>query len=273
MPTKQKQTYKSNKKMNAWYEKLWIWACILIIVMTIPFIINELYMLGNKNDTGYTTLWDAKDVLSFYGSILGAFSTILVVIVTIRFTVNQQKLDRKSTVKPFLCTEYRPYYDIDDFSLIKTENTTFITIEKNEIATYKKIPNIISENSMESIIEKTYKKLRFFNDYYLMDYNINNVGSGNALNIDIQINGLIIIPRLSIPTNKIMTFKLIINLNELKNGEETTQKFTYVYDDVTGFSSYTQSETIIMYRDENGSLSSRQNLNDLISIPEEKRRY
>lgn len=43
----------------------------LILILGIPYIINELYM---KNE-GYTTLWEAKDVLSFYGSVLSFIGT------------------------------------------------------------------------------------------------------------------------------------------------------------------------------------------------------
>lgn len=58
---------------------------ILIFMFLIPIGINEVY----KFDTRYVTKWDAADVLSFYGTILGAAATIIAVKVTITFTYRQ----------------------------------------------------------------------------------------------------------------------------------------------------------------------------------------
>lgn len=55
---------------------------ILIIfasIFIIPIIINESY----KADSGYITLWDAKDLLSYFGTVLSAIGTIFIGIVAI----------------------------------------------------------------------------------------------------------------------------------------------------------------------------------------------
>lgn len=41
--------------------------CVLLLVVGVPIIINECYKTG-----GYITLWNAADVLAYYGAILGA---------------------------------------------------------------------------------------------------------------------------------------------------------------------------------------------------------
>lgn len=66
-----------------WYMKWWLWLCTLIIVLAIPFIINELYIFGDSTGRGYFTLWEAKDALAFYGSLLAAIGTIALGIVAI----------------------------------------------------------------------------------------------------------------------------------------------------------------------------------------------
>jgi len=84
-----------------WYKKIWIWICIiviLIVLISIPFIINESY----KAVWGYITMWGAEELLAFYGNLLAAVTTIVSVIITILFTVNNQKKERKLAVKPFL---------------------------------------------------------------------------------------------------------------------------------------------------------------------------
>ena len=49
---------------------------ILLSTLSIPFLINELYKLGSETGKGYYTLWEAKDVLSFYGSFLSFIGTM-----------------------------------------------------------------------------------------------------------------------------------------------------------------------------------------------------
>lgn len=58
---------------------------ILFLIVGVPLIINELY----KVDKGYVTLWGAAEVLSYYGTILGASATLLAVLFTIKFTRRQ----------------------------------------------------------------------------------------------------------------------------------------------------------------------------------------
>lgn len=66
----------------------WFYVGLLAIVIFafgIPIVINECY----KSNSGYTTLWSAADVLSYYGTILGALVAITTIIVTIGFTRKQ----------------------------------------------------------------------------------------------------------------------------------------------------------------------------------------
>lgn len=49
---------------------------ILLSTLSISFLINEIYKLGIRIENGYYTLWEAKDVLSFYGSYLAFLGTI-----------------------------------------------------------------------------------------------------------------------------------------------------------------------------------------------------
>lgn len=64
-----------------------------LLIVGIPAAINEAYKTG----TGYVTLWDAKDVLSYYGTILGSLVTIAGLAITISFTKRQ--IQRESYLK------------------------------------------------------------------------------------------------------------------------------------------------------------------------------
>lgn len=56
----------------------------LILVVGVPLAINECYKAG-----GYVTMWNAEDVLSYYGTILGSIVSIAVLAATILFTRKQ----------------------------------------------------------------------------------------------------------------------------------------------------------------------------------------
>lgn len=64
-------------------------ASLLFLTIGIPIIINECYKAG-----GYITLWQAEDVLSYYGTILGATVSVAVLAATILFTRKQIRHDQ-----------------------------------------------------------------------------------------------------------------------------------------------------------------------------------
>lgn len=64
-------------------------ASLLFLTIGIPIIINECYKAG-----GYITLWQAEDVLSYYGTILGATVSVAVLAATIIFTRKQIRHDQ-----------------------------------------------------------------------------------------------------------------------------------------------------------------------------------
>lgn len=74
-----------NKKKVAW-----ALASVLFLTVVIPIAINESYKYG----VIYVTKWEAADVLSYYGALLGSISTIVALVVTIAFTKKQIQRDR-----------------------------------------------------------------------------------------------------------------------------------------------------------------------------------
>lgn len=56
-------------------------AAILLVVLP-PVVINEAYKKGE----GYITVWTGSEFLAYYGTILGAVSTIIALVGTIVFT-------------------------------------------------------------------------------------------------------------------------------------------------------------------------------------------
>lgn len=67
------------------FKSKWVWIAfvsLVVLVVGVPILINELY----KQDKGYITVWGGEDVLSYYGTILGAAVTIIALYFTIKTT-------------------------------------------------------------------------------------------------------------------------------------------------------------------------------------------
>lgn len=105
----------------------------LIFTIIIPIAINESY----KRGVVYITKWDAADALSYYGTLLGAVTTVTVLAITISFTKKQirhgQFLDHnyakweqiESTITKILL-DISPLA-INDFREIDTSNNKIST--------------------------------------------------------------------------------------------------------------------------------------------------
>ena len=80
------KTTKTIKKVG----KALLWVVVgIFFVVIVPVLINEAY----KRGPGYVTMWGAKEVLGYYGTILGACVTAAGLVVTIRFTKSQLQRD------------------------------------------------------------------------------------------------------------------------------------------------------------------------------------
>ena len=72
------------------HRKFWIIALVLFFFIAgIPIIINESYKLAYKIGVLYVTMWEAPDVLSYYGAVLGASIAVTTLVITILFTRRQ----------------------------------------------------------------------------------------------------------------------------------------------------------------------------------------
>ena len=75
---------------------------IFFFGVAVPIIINELYKTGE----GYITVWSGADVLSYYGSILGACGGVLGVFLSIRYAQKEYKEDARQRIMPFIATDF-----------------------------------------------------------------------------------------------------------------------------------------------------------------------
>lgn len=78
-------------------KKVWKWILsglgAAAILVGVPILINECYKAGG----GYITIWDAPDVLSYYGTVVSAAIAVATIAVTISF--NRKQIQRDSYLK------------------------------------------------------------------------------------------------------------------------------------------------------------------------------
>ena len=83
------------KQKKPLYKMKWFLIMVALILVAIPFLINELYKLGNTTGKGYITLWGANDALSFYGVILSVIGTVYLGYVAIKQNERIMHLEEK----------------------------------------------------------------------------------------------------------------------------------------------------------------------------------
>lgn len=90
MAKTEEKKHKSIKNASAVWKPMVLVVAVAILVFGIPIGINEAYKAG----AGYVTMWGAAEVLSFYGSVLGAVVTAASLFATIWFTRKQIARDK-----------------------------------------------------------------------------------------------------------------------------------------------------------------------------------
>ena len=253
---------------------------VLFFVFGIPLIINYLY---NKTATIsiFAMNWEASDALSFYGSILGAAATIYVLQQTIQFTLRNQKEERKLAIKPYLETIKYNHTDVTEIN--DDGNIVFLSVSKNRITYQGDLPDSIrSIRTRETKLLKGQQKdpftqtalqrdiVEYFTSHYLLSYEIQNCGAGNAINVEFCINAKSTIPGFCVTLEKTKKFLIIFNDDLLTDGEYE-MVFTLTYSDISSFGKYGQSEKIKLYK-ENSIMKTKQTVRDLLTAPLEIRK-
>ena len=263
---------KKNEK-KPFYKNWWFWLTTIGAVFGVPMIINALY-IKNK---GYMTAWSGEDVLAYYGSLLGATATIIAVVLTIKFTVNNQKEERKVSVKPYLQTKYQllssysagQFDNVDLFiqykkGLIETARELPTWLQKIEILNHKssEYNDISGRLSIKREIEEINK--RYFKNNYIIDYRIKNYGSNTAIDVGLYLNGMCLLPKFCIGTNDEKQFVIMMS----EDDNETLLSIVLEYFDVYSIGKYQQKESFLLrkYGEELQVVQFKENL---LTSPEE----
>lgn len=257
------------------YKKLWFWVFIMVglgFAVIGPMVINALYI---KNE-GYITVWRGEDVLSYYGSLLGAVATIIAVILTIKFTVEKEKKERKEAVKPYLQTRSRTIYSLSD--KVFDEDVVYIKIENGIITPQRNIPyeifkikqdlKHVNENKNINFVEKllncTEKEAQFFKSFCVLEYEIENYGSSTTKETEIYMKGISLLPKFCIRQGEVKKIVLIIS----KDLTDSIIGFVFEFYDIYSLGKYCQKETFELRKLDNETFV----LNcDMLTSPKEIR--
>lgn len=80
---------RKRRTIPRWIQVVAFALMVLLLIVGIPLIINGCYKKG-----GYITMWDAADVLAYYGTLLGSAVAVGVLALTIIFTRKQIERER-----------------------------------------------------------------------------------------------------------------------------------------------------------------------------------
>lgn len=262
--------------------KIIVIVTLFIIAIAVPFFINELY----KDNAGYITIWGAEEVLAFYGELLGSLATIGAVYLTIDYSVYREKCVHKNSIRPFLSTTYFRQYDYAAF--VETfDNVEFICLSHDGILnigkeaplgvrvmeSFTKNLNMDSDdvkNGEESYegIKRLAEIMKFGDDFFMIEYTLENFGGGNAIEVEMKINHKLVKQPFALNGQNKKIFRVFIDTKDMVVGKDWEITFLYDFYDQELLGKYRQNETITLIKDEYG-VSLYQHILDFMSVPRE----
>jgi hypothetical protein len=195
----------------------------IILLVFVPIIINEAY----KADTGYVTVWNAEDVLSYYATILGAVATIAAVVGTILYNEHSRRVDRQRQIMPLLDCRL----ETDVVHNLKAGYTDGLDII---------VLSFMNSHSTKQVTHKMMEDIKK-GKYRYFEYHLHNVGAGNAIQIKVTIDG-IRLREFNIQANSKEVLKILIDNNYLD--EPTVIHFQFRYTNVDQSAYYKQEESV-----------------------------
>lgn len=252
----------------------------ILLVFVIPIAINWIYEQPALMPL-FAMSWEAKDVLGFYGSLLGsvigAAATIYVLRKTIQFTVDNQKEERKLAVRPYLETQK---YQYTDFSKISCgENTVFLMISKALITYQAEVPDVIIDKQKQidryrrsnvknpiGIDLEDYVGIEYLAKNYILQIDLVNCGAGNAINVEFTMNQRPLLQAFCVTTQTPKRFICILN-EDLIDDDTCELEFMLKYGDISSCAKYIQSEKVLFFRGHDNKLTTSQRSRDLLTPP------
>ncbi len=196
-------------------------------------------------------------------------ATIMAIVLTIMFTVENQKSERKLLIRPCLQTTYIPQFIRID-KVIKEGLIVYISYNINGDENIKSLlqPPYILKKAEEDKNKAALNFESFYRQYHIIHYTVSNVGAGNALNIKFLIDGKPTIPPFSLVANNSKEFIIILSSKLLNNHNRIIQ-FNFEYEDVASLGKYEQHERINFFREDDELINTSQAIENLLSMPKD----
>ncbi len=242
---------------------------IALLIFLIPIVVVHILFKITTSCKWIVAEWDAGDLLSYCGAVLGAVATIVSIVLTIMFTVENQKFERKLTIKPCLNTNYIPKFIRID-SIVKEGQCIYITYPFDNEGNIKAshIPPHVLKKAEQHKAEGILDTLAFYRENHIIHYTVSNIGAGNAVNIKFSIDEKLIMQPFAMVANTSKEFIIVLKPKLLNCGNHFI-RFKFEYEDVASIGKYEQHERIEFYLDDDKSLNTRQAINDSISMPKD----
>lgn len=250
----------------------------VFLLIIIPIIINWMYKTPAVHPI-FAVDWGVEEAITLYGSLLSAAATIYALIRTINFTIENQRIERKLSIRPYLQTEMFYAKDIGRISEdsdrlylgIRRDCVTYSAILPDDVLKMKDLQkkldagDQIDENA-KVLLDR--QKETLFKNRHFLQYDIKNCGAGNAIDVFLKINNKETSPRFCVTTSEIKKVMLIFD-KSLLDGENQTYicNVSFVYSDIASLGKYIQEEEIILFRDNEGNLKTKIRMDKLLTAP------
>jgi len=238
-----------------------------LAIIIVPLSIHFIYVPEDQAST--QSEWTAGELLGYCGAIIGAAATIFAIIITINFTMENQKEARKLSIKPYMQTMHKPVYDVLE-NTYESINVIYVTYATPPLASFN-LPYVLrnnARNAVDATARVIYSNTFFRENHYIL-YEITNVGANNAVNINFKINDQPVIPPFVISINAKKSFLIRLKSDQLvDNSLELV--FRIEFSDIASISTYEQHETIMFVKDPaDQTLTTTQQIDELLTKPQE----
>ncbi|WP_290850167.1 hypothetical protein [Eubacterium sp. LMAG:50] len=226
------------------WRKILVFIAMIVVATLIPIFINESY----KRNTGYVTLWGAKEMLQFYGSVLGSIVAVYGVYITLDYNTYQNKQNYIRQINPMLSSDRDLVLNPKIFSEIQGK-TFFIEINNEfEIKISKSMTNTLIDmidvysKASDGNNELLDKASEYMEHICMIDYVLENMGQGNAVNIEMKINEKNCMAPFGLASGEKITFKFIIDYRGFGKSKKNEINLNYEYTNTYEEPTYTQQE-------------------------------
>lgn len=253
----------------------------LLVVLGTPILINELY----KNENGYLTMWEAKDMLSYFGMIIAASIGVAGVYFTICVSNKNYREDARKRILPYIAISVINYklpdpflegFNSEDYVNQKAsseitdifsgveQNRMFFVIDKNAI----RVTKLLSDKEMDKIhgTEVIWKRGRDglmyirHSDIISMPFIIENIGNGAATNFCVAFSRTDCKPHFETEVTLKPNETISIQIFSEKNFDDIEGDYIFKvnYEDISG-NLYAQTFPVKLYK--NGKNKNYKNIN------------